>query len=177
MKYVEIFAGIGGMGWGLMQAGMECVGYVEWDKYAHKAFQILHDPEDKLWNAYDVRDVTNEEIDKMGKERGPINLVAFGFPCQSFSIAGKRKGFEDTRGTLFFEACRFVDVLKPEWILAENVTGLLSHDNGETFRVILESLNELGYEVDFQVLNTKDFGIPQNRERIFLLGRRRKIAT
>jgi DNA (cytosine-5)-methyltransferase 1 len=169
VKYIELFAGIGGMGYGLMQAGMECVGYVEWDKYAHRAFQLLHDPEERMWNAYDVRDVTDEHIRLLGAERGPIDLIAGGFPCQAFSIAGKRQGFADrTRGTLFFEIVRFASILRPRHLLLENVTGLLNHDDGRTFETVIRTLDELGYVGEWCVLNSAAY-VPQNRERIFIV--------
>lgn len=169
MKYVELFAGIGGMGHGLMRAGMECVGYAEIDKFAHKAFQILHDPEERMWNAYDVRSVTDDDLRLLGRERGPVELIAGGFPCQAFSIAGKRKGFADaTRGTLFFEILRYASVLRPKYLLLENVTGLLSHDEGRTFAVILCALAELGYDAEWCVLNSAAW-VPQNRERVFIV--------
>lgn len=135
MKYIELFAGIGGMGHGLMRAGMECVGYVELDKYAHKAFQLLHDPQERMFNAYDVRSVTDDNLRLLERERGRIDLIAGGFPCQSFSIAGKREGFADsTRGTLFFEIIRFASILRPQYLLLENVMGLLNHDGGGDIR-------------------------------------------
>lgn len=181
MKYIELFAGIGGLGYGLMQAGMTCVGYVEIDKHAHKAYEILHDPRKEMWSAYDIRDVTDDDIRRLGRERGPISLIAAGFPCQAFSVAGKRKGFADkTRGTLFFEIVRFASILRPEFLLLENVDGLRTHDNGRTLGIILGTLDELGYVGGWQVLNSKDFGVPQNRERIFIVaslrnGRARKV--
>lgn len=169
MKYIELFAGIGGMGHGLMQAGMECVGYCEIDKFAHKAFKILHDPEERMWEAYDVRAVTDDDIRLLGRERGPIDLIAGGFPCQAFSIAGKRKGFQDsTRGTLFFEIIRFASILKPKYLLLENVTGLLNHDGGRTFETVIRMLDELGYVGEWCVLNSSAY-VPQNRERIFII--------
>lgn len=171
MKFVELFAGIGGMGYGLMRAGMECVGYCEIDNHAHNAFQILHDPEKKMWEGWDVRDVTDDDIRSLGRERGPIQLLVGGFPCQAFSVAGKRQGFADsTRGTLFFEIIRFASILRPEYLLLENVTGLLNHDNGRTFETIIRALDELGYMGQWIVLNSKDFGVPQNRERVFIVG-------
>jgi DNA (cytosine-5)-methyltransferase 1 len=171
VRFVELFAGIGGMGYGLMRARMECVGYVEIDKHAHKAFQILHDPNKTMWDGWDVRDVTDDDIRRVGRERGPIQLLAGGFPCQAFSVAGKRQGFADsTRGTLFFEIIRFASILRPSYILLENVTGLLNHDNGRTFETIIRSLDELGYVGQWIVLNSKDFGVPQNRERVFIVG-------
>lgn len=169
MRYIELFAGIGGLGYGLMQAGMECVGYCEIDKFAHKAFQLLHDPEGRMWSAYDVRSVTNDDIRSLRRERGEIQLIAAGFPCQAFSIAGKREGFADrTRGTLFFEIVRFASILRPKYLLLENVTGLLSHDNGRTFETIIRTLDELGYVGEWCVLNSASY-VPQNRERIFIV--------
>ena len=94
-----------------------------------------------------------------------------GFPCQSFSIAGKRKGFEDTRGTLFFQIARILKAKRPRTCVLENVKGLVNHDNGKTFATILSTLSELGYHVEWQVLNSKFFGVPQNRERVFIIGR------
>lgn len=93
-----------------------------------------------------------------------------GFPCQAFSIAGKRKGFADERGNLFFEIIRIIKQAKPAYLLLENVKGLLHHDEGKTFTTILRSLTELGYNIQWQVLNSKDFGVPQNRERIYIIG-------
>lgn len=171
MKFVELFSGIGGMGYGLMRAGMECVGYCEIDKHAHRAFQILHDPEKTMWEGWDVRDVTDDDIRSLGRKRGPIQLLVGGFPCQTFSVAGKRQGFADsTRGTLFFEIIRFASILRPEYLLLENVTGLLNHDNGRTFETIIRALDELGYMGQWILLNSKDFGVPQNRERVFIVG-------
>jgi DNA (cytosine-5)-methyltransferase 1 len=112
-----------------------------------------------------------------------VDLLVFGFPCQAFSMAGKRKGFDDTRGTLFYDALRYLQEHKPRYFIAENVKGLLSHDNRKTFQTIIDCLakttnyqmslmpfDNLGYHIHYKVLNTKDFGIPQNRERIFIIG-------
>lgn len=170
MKFIELFSGIGGMGYGLMESGMECVGFCEIDKHAHRAFNLLHNKDKKMWEGWDVRDVTDDDIRSVERERGQISLIAAGFPCQSFSIAGKRRGFEDTRGTLVHEVFRFASILKPKYLLLENVKGLLSHDKGRTFGIILSALDELGYDAEWQVLNSKNFGVPQNRERIFIIG-------
>lgn len=170
MKFIELFAGIGGLGYGLMKAGMECVGYCEIDKCAHKAFQILHDPEGRMWDAYDIRGVTDDDIRLLG-EQHDIDIISGGFPCQSFSQVGLRLGFADQiRGTLFFEIVRFASILKPKYLLLENVKGLLNHDGGRTFATILCALDELGYDCEWQLLNSKDFGVPQNRERVFIIG-------
>ena len=101
---------------------------------------------------------------------GHVDVICGGFPCQAFSIAGARRGFEDTRGTLFFEIARFASILKPRYLFLENVKGLLNHDRGNTFEVIRSALDELGYDVEWQVLNSKNFGVPQNRERVFIIG-------
>ena len=104
------------------------------------------------------------------------DLLVGGFPCQAFSIAGKRRGFDDTRGTLFFEIARILREKKPRLCLLENVKGLLSHDNGNTFKTIISTLDELGYDIQWQVLNSKNFGVPQNRERVFIIGHLRGTA-
>ena len=111
---------------------------------------------------HDARDIIPEDLPD-------IDLICGGFPCQSFSIAGKRGGFEDARGTLFFEIARIARVKRPSYLLLENVPGLLSHDKGRTFATILTALDELGYHVSWQVLNSADFGVPQSRKRVFLV--------
>ena len=106
-----------------------------------------------------------------------MDVICGGFPCQAFSIAGNRRGFKDTRGTLFFEVARFASILRPKYLFLENVKGLLNHDRGATFETILRTLDELGYDVEWQVLNSKDFGVPQNRERVFIIGHLRGAST
>src|SRR5690606_37494355 len=118
----------------------------------------------------DITEVTDSEAREL---RGKVDLITGGFPCQAFSFAGKRRGFEDTRGTMFFEIARIAKQIEPRFLLLENVKGLLSHDKGRTFAIILSTLDELGYDVEWQVLNSKDFGVPQNRERVFIVGHSR----
>ena len=143
-----------------------CVGYSEIDKYATAIYQ-KHFPEHKNYG----------DITKIDEKKLPdFDLLVGGFPCQSFSIAGKRKGFEDTRGTLFFEIARILRKKQPRFLCLENVKGLLSHDNGRTFAVIISTLDELGYDIQWQVLNSKNFGVPQNRERVFIVGHLRGTA-
>lgn len=137
-----------------------CVGYSEIDKYAVQIYQ-KHFPEHKNWG--DITKINTNELPA-------FDLLVGGFPCQSFSIAGKRKGFDDTRGTLFFEIARILRDKQPRLLLLENVKGLLSHDNGQTFATIIATLDELGYDLQWQVLNSKNFGVPQNRERVFIIG-------
>lgn len=136
-----------------------CIGYSEVDKYARKIYEkhFSH-------KGYgDARGIIWEEVDD-------FEMFVGGFPCQAFSIAGKRGGFQDTRGTLFFEIARAISAKRPKLLLLENVKGLLSHDNGRTFGTILSTLFELGYFCEWQVLNSTDFGVPQNRERVFIIG-------
>ena len=163
MKFLDFFAGIGGFRLGMEQAGHECVGHCEIDKYAQKSYKAMHQPKEGEWFAADIFGVEPGELPD-------ADLYCGGFPCQSFSIAGKRGGFEDTRGTLFFEVMRLAKVRKPKYLFLENVKGLLSHDGGKTFGTILSTMGELGYDVEWQVLNSKDFGVPQNRERVFIVG-------
>jgi len=136
-----------------------CVGYSEIDKYAIQTYQ-------KHFNHKNYGDI--KKINP--KELPDFELLCGGFPCQSFSIAGKRLGFEDTRGTLFFDVVRILKEKQPRFFLLENVKGLLSHESGNTFKTIITSLAELGYSVEWQVLNAKNFGVPQNRERVFIVG-------
>jgi DNA (cytosine-5)-methyltransferase 1 len=167
LKFIDLFAGIGGFRLGMEEAGHECVGWVEIDKFARKSYEAIHDTEGE-WTASDIRSVTDDDLGLL-RERG-IDVICGGFPCQAFSVAGKRGGFSDTRGTLFFEIARFAKQIKPRLLFLENVKGLLSHDKGKTFATILNTLDELGYDAEWQVLNSKDFGVPQNRERVFIIG-------
>ncbi|MEK4697888.1 DNA (cytosine-5-)-methyltransferase [Bacillus sp. FSL M8-0063] len=166
LTFIDLFAGIGGFRLGMEQAGHKCLGYVEWDKFARKSYEAIHNTEGE-WTAHDITTVTNEELRLF---RGKVDVICGGFPCQAFSIAGKRLGFAETRGTLFFEIARFAKEIQPQYLFLENVKGLLNHDGGNTFRTILSTLDELGYDAEWQVLNSKDFGVPQNRERVFIIG-------
>lgn len=163
IKYLDMFAGIGGFRSGLEKiGGFECIGYCEIDKYAKQSYEAMYDTKGELY-FNDARKINPKELPD-------IDLITGGFPCQSFSIAGRRKGFEDTRGTLFFEIARIASDKKPKYLFLENVPGLLSHDRGRTFKTILSSLDELGYDVTWQVLNSKDFGVPQSRKRLYIMG-------
>lgn len=172
MKFLDLFAGIGGFRLGMESAGHECVGFCEIDKFALKSYKAIHDTEGEI-ELHDITTVTNEFIRGIGS----VDVICGGFPCQAFSIAGNRRGFEDTRGTLFFEIARFASILRPKYLFLENVKGLLNHDRGATFATILRALDELGYDVEWQVLNSKDFGVPQNRERVFVIGHLRGECT
>ncbi|MFD2253071.1 DNA (cytosine-5-)-methyltransferase [Lactococcus formosensis subsp. bovis] len=167
MKFLDLFAGIGGFRLGMESAGHECVGFCEIDKFARKSYKAVHNTEGER-EYHDITAVSDEEWREL---RGAVDVICGGFPCQAFSVAGKRKGFRDkTRGTLFFEIARAAEQIKPRILFLENVKGLLSHDKGRTFRIILSTLDELGYNVEWQLLNSKNFGVPQNRERVFIIG-------
>ena len=153
-----MFSGIGGFELGIGDKA-ECIGYSEIDKYAIQ----IYEQQFKHKNYGDATKINPEELPD-------FDLLVGGFPCQAFSIAGKRAGFNDTRGTLFFDIARIAKEKRPKYLLLENVKGLLSHDGGRTYKTILSTLTELGYDIQALVLNSKNFGVPQNRERVFIAG-------
>lgn len=167
-KFIDLFAGIGGFRIAMQSLGGKCVFTSEWDEQAKKTYKA---------NFGDVPfgDITKETTKKFIPNE--FDVLCAGFPCQAFSIAGKRGGFEDTRGTLFFEVAEIIKRKQPKAIFLENVKGLFNHDKGKTLKTILNVLRkDLGYFVpDPQVLNAKDFGVPQNRERIFIVGFRNDL--
>ena len=165
MKFLDLFAGIGGFRLGMEAAGHECVGFCEIDKFARASYKAIHDTKGEI-ELHDITAVSDDTVRGIGR----VDVICGGFPCQAFSIAGNRQGFEDTRGTLFFEIARFASILRPRLLFLENVKGLLNHDGGDTFETILSALDELGYDAEWQVLNSKNFGVPQNRERVFIIG-------
>ena len=173
MNFLDLFAGIGGFRLGMERAGHTCVGYCEIDKFARLSYQEIHDTKGEI-DFKDITEVTNEEFRKL---KGTVDVICGGFPCQAFSIAGKQLGFEDARGTLFYEIARAAKEIKPRYLFLENVRNLLSHDKGKTFTTMLTILDELGYDAEWQVLNSKNFGVPQNRERVFIIGHLRGECT
>ncbi|WP_438832413.1 DNA cytosine methyltransferase [Streptococcus pluranimalium] len=160
IKFIDLFAGIGGFRLGLESIGAKCVFSSEIDEHAIAMYQENFHEDSKC------------DITKLNPDNIPdFDILCAGFPCQSFSISGKQKGFEDaTRGTLFFDICRILKVKQPPYFILENVKNLEMHDKGNTLYVMLRELNNLGYSVSYKVLNAKDFGVPQNRERIILVG-------
>lgn len=159
MRYFSLFSGIGGFENGFPNE-WECIGYSETNRYAAAIYRY-HFPEHR--NYGDATRIISAQLPK-------FDMLVSGFPCQPFSSAGQRQGFEDNRGTLFFEIARILRDKRPRYLLLENVKGLLSSDTGKTFQTILGVLSNLGYWIQWQVLNSKDFGVPQNRERMFLVG-------
>lgn len=163
VKFIDLFAGIGGTRIPFDELGYECVFSSEWDKAACTTYEA------------NFHERPFGDITKIPAENIPHhNLLLAGFPCQAFSIMGKRQGFADIRGTMFFEVARILEYHKPEIILLENVKQLTTHDKGKTFSVILQILNNLNYYTKWKVMNALDFGIPQKRERVIIVGFRNK---
>ncbi len=165
-KFIDLFAGIGGFRLAMQNLGGKCVFTSEWDKEAQKTYRAN-------FGEVPFGDITKEETKSYIPDG--FDLLCAGFPCQAFSIAGKRGGFEDTRGTLFFDVAEIIKRKKPKAIFLENVKGLRNHDKGKTLETILNVLrNDLGYYVpEPQIINARDFGVPQNRERIYIVGFRK----
>lgn len=158
-----MFAGIGGFREGLTRAGgFVCAGHCELDRNAERSYRALFDTKGE-WYCEDIRNAEPEQLPE-------FDLLCGGFPCQSFSVAGHREGFSDPRGTLFFELARLAEARKPAYLLFENVPGLLYHDRGRTFAAILHELEGMGYGLEWQVLNSRNFGVPQSRKRVYLIG-------
>ena len=169
-KSIDLFAGIGGIRLGFEQAFKDEIKTVfvsEWDNKAVETYKANFKCDKNIVG--DITKVDEKEIPKH-------DILLAGFPCQAFSLAGRQKGFEDARGTLFFDVARIVKDHKPKVVFCENVKNLVNHDRGRTFRVIKNILDELGYRVFYKVLNSKDFGVPQNRERIYIVAFRSDIA-
>lgn len=158
-RFIDLFAGIGGFRIGFERKGFECVFSSEKNKYCQEVYEAN-------FGEIPFGDIT--AIDP--KNIPDFEVLLGGFPCQPFSISGKKQGFKDTRGTLFFDICRIIEEKQPKVVVLENVKHLIHHDGKRTLKTILSSLKELGYNVSHKILNAKDFGLPQNRERIFIIG-------
>jgi DNA (cytosine-5)-methyltransferase 1 len=169
-KFIDLFAGIGGFRLAMQNLGGKCIFTSEWDKDAQRTYRAN-------FGEVPFGDITNEETKKFIPQG--FDILCAGFPCQAFSIAGKRGGFDDTRGTLFFDVAEIIKKHQPKAIFLENVKGLRSHDKGKTLETILNVLrNDLNYFVpDPQVINAKEFGVPQNRERIYIVGFRKDMSV
>jgi DNA (cytosine-5)-methyltransferase 1 len=159
-KFIDLFAGIGGMRIGFESAGAECVFSSEWDKFAQKTYEANFDE----FPYGDITKISESDIPK-------FDILVGGFPCQPFSTIGKREGFKHkTQGTLFYDVARIIEHHKPKAFLLENVAGLLTHDHGNTLKTILDTLAELNYKVSYKVLDASDYGVPQKRDRIYIVG-------
>lgn len=169
MKFLDLFAGIGGFRMGLEMAGHQAVGYIEWDKFAKKSYQAIYDTKGE----FDWDDITTVDYRRLPK----ADMWVFGFPCQDISVAGKQQGFKGNRSSLFFRVTELLRKTKewdsnrlPSYLLIENVKNFFSINQGWDFFAAQVELDEIGYNVEWQLLNSKDFGVPQNRERVFIVG-------
>ena len=164
IKYLDMFAGVGGFRTGLTNVGdfFVPVGWCEIDKHAQKAYKALYETEGEYF-CDDATQIKPEDLPE-------IDLICAGFPCQPFSVSGRRLGFADTRGTLFHEIVRVAEARRPAYLLLENVPGLLNHEGGKTFGTILAAIHELGYSLEWCVLNSANFGVPQQRRRVYIVG-------
>lgn len=167
MNFVDFFAGIGGIRLGLEQAGHKCVGFCEFDKYARTAYKAMYDTAEGEWESHDVRATKPYDVPD-------ADLWCFGFPCQDISVAGKQKGLQEgERSGLFYEIMRLLagrrQEDRPRWLLVENVKNLLSIGNGFDFARLLCEVGGYGYSLQWDTLNSKDYGVPQNRERVFIV--------
>ena len=175
MKTIELFAGAGGLALGIEKAGFETIGLVEFDKSATDTlkcnrphWKVIHD---------DIANISQLDLEEyFNVEKGELDLLSGGAPCQSFSYAGKRLGLEDARGTLFYHYAVFLEKLQPKMFLFENVKGLLTHDKGQTYGTILDIFQQAGYTVKKEVLNAWDYGVPQKRERLITIGIRNDLV-
>jgi len=171
---IELFAGAGGLALGLEQAGFEAVALVEIDKTACETLRINR----PNWNVVqeDIVEVSKRDLLKeFNLKEGELDLVSGGYPCQSFSYAGKKLGLEDVRGTMFYYYAEFVRQLKPKMFLAENVKGLTTHDGGKTIQTMIDVFEELGYSVQWKVLNALDYSVAEKRQRVVIIGIRNDL--
>lgn len=172
MVFIDLFAGIGGFRSGMERNNLKAIAFSEIDKYASLSYKSIYDTKGEV----ELGDITKIS-DTYWQEFEDVDFIVGGSPCQAFSLAGKRLGFEDTRGTLFFDYANAIKQVKPKYFLFENVKGLVSHDKGNTVRIILKTFDELGYDVDFDIFNSKYYGVPQNRERIYIIGKRKDLGA
>lgn len=192
MTFLDLFAGVGGFRRGLELAGHKCVGFCEWDKFATASYTSMHciteeqraylatldlkqRQKEILKEEYRNGEFYSNDVRLIGRGNVPrADIWTFGAPCQDFSVAGHRKGLEGDRSSLVREVFRAISELeeadRPEWLIYENVKGMLSSNRGYDFAAILLEMEQLGYDIQWEVFNTKNFGIPQNRERVYTVG-------
>lgn len=167
LTFLDFFAGVGGFRRGMEMAGHTCLGHCEIDKFANMSYKEIHQPREEEWFGTDIRRTNADELPR-------ADVWCFGFPCQDISVAGKQLGFKGQRSSLFFTVTRLIRDTKeedrPKYLFIENVKNLLSVNGGSDFLKLLIELDEIGYDAEWQVLNSKNFGVPQNRERVFIIG-------
>ncbi len=164
--FIDLFAGLGGFRLALESLGAKCVYSNEWDKFAQEVYRA------------NFGETPDGDITKVDEQKIPEHdIVCAGFPCQAFSVSGKQRGFEDSRGTLFFDVARIVKAKRPKIVFMENVKNFATHDNGKTLSVVKNTMEELGYTFNYRVLNATDYGIPQKRERIYMVCFRKDLSV
>ncbi|SCU31512.1 DNA-cytosine methyltransferase [Staphylococcus xylosus] len=171
MNFIDICSGIGGFRSALENNGHNCLAFAEIDKYAKQSYRAIYDTNGEE----ELDDITTITDEHFRLYRGQCDIITGGFPCQAFSIAGNRRGLDDTRGTIFFHIARAIKEIQPSYVLLENVKGLFSHDKGRTFGTIIQALDELGYVTEWGLFNSKYWGVPQNRERVYILVTRKDV--
>lgn len=174
ITFIDLFCGIGGFRLGMEKAGHICLGHCEIDKFAKKSYTEMHNIKKGEWYAEDITKVRAEEIPK-------ADCWCFGFPCQNISVAGAREGLQGEQSVLFFEVIRILEETekenRPEWLFIENVRNLLSIEKGFDFARILIALDKVGYDAEWQVLDSANFGVPQHRERLYIIGHIRRKSN
>lgn len=174
MKFLDFFSGIGGFRLGMELAGHECIGHCEKDKYAEKSYRAMHKIKEGEWFGEDITKVRAEELPR-------ADVWCFGFPCQDISIGGNKEGFNGNRSSLFFTVTRLIRDTKeedrPKYLFIENVRNLFSVNQGFDFLKLQIELAQIGYDCEWQLLNSRDFGVPQNRERVYIIGHLRGRST
>lgn len=174
LNVIELFSGAGGLALGLEKAGFNTLSLIDSDKDSCKTLK-LNRPNWNVLNEDIVKIAEDNLLKKFNLKDGELDLLSGGFPCQAFSYAGHGMGFEDTRGTLFYQFGIFLKKLKPKMFIAENVKGLISHNKGNTFKTMLNAFNEIGYYIKYKLLNAWDYSVPQKRERVFIIGIRNDL--
>lgn len=166
--FIDFCSGIGGGRLGLEQAGLKCVGYCDTSKLAVKTYELMHNTTNEQY-FYSLKRIKCEKLPK-------YDMLIAGFPCQSFSVIGRKDGFSDDRGQIIFHIARILEESKPKCFLLENVKGLVTHDKGKTLKIIMEELNRVGYDVTYKVLTSLDYGVPQMRQRVYFVGVRKDLG-
>ena len=175
MKSIELFAGAGGLALGVERAGFDHIGLIEFDKAAAETLKKNRPEWNVIWD--DIANISCLDLeDYFNIKKGELALLSGGAPCQAFSYAGKRLGLEDTRGTLFYHYAIFLQKLQPKMFLFENVRGLLTHDGGKTYQTIKNVFEDAGYTIQYAVLNARDYGVAQKRERLITIGIRNDLV-
>lgn len=166
--FLDLCSGIGGGRLGLEKAGLTCVGYSDTSRLAVKTYRIMHNTEDELYY-YNLKKIKADKLPK-------YDLLIAGFPCQSFSVIGRKNGLSDNRGQLIFYIANILNESKPKAFILENVKGLVTHNKGETIKTICEALNKVGYDLTYKVLSSIDYGVPQMRQRVYFIGIRKDLG-